>query len=463
MSIASGFKKIKEYIKGSDGKYYQKSAWTSAETVEMNDGTTVQSKLTSVASDASTAKTNAASAVSTASSASTKAQEAIDGLSDKADVGHTHSGYVPTSRTINGYSLTQNRTLNYNDVGAAAADHTHSGYASASHTHSNYVPTTRTINDKQLNQNISLTYSDVGAAAASHSHSEYASASHSHAGTYVPYSRKVQGTTLGSSDVTLYGTNVTMSSSDSTTLKSAIDGKASASHSHSEYVPTTRTVNDKALSRNISLTYSDVGAAAASHTHSGYQSTITGGASSITSNNLNPGYVLISNSNGKVAESSKITISNLNCLDGLVNNVQAALTEYEGLAAIGRNHVLYKTSGTTSISSSPASIYDPTTTLEKGTWLIIGVLKLSSRLADGKRIRVGVGASTASASNTLLNEASGPTGIIQCMNVVSSSGSTKVSMFADTDGSSVTAQWSSTPGQSTRIICLQISPYAWSI
>lgn len=35
-------------------------------------------------------------------------------------------------------------------------------------------------------------------------------------------------------------------------------------------VPTSRTVNGKALSSDISLTYSDVGAAAGSHTHSNY-------------------------------------------------------------------------------------------------------------------------------------------------------------------------------------------------
>ena len=36
------------------------------------------------------------------------------------------SGYVPTSRTINGQALTTNISLTYNNVGAAAASHTHS-------------------------------------------------------------------------------------------------------------------------------------------------------------------------------------------------------------------------------------------------------------------------------------------------------------------------------------------------
>lgn len=46
-------------------------------------------------------------------------------------------------------------------------------------------------------------------------------------------------------------------------------GAAASEHTH-DYVPTSRTVNGKALSSDISLTYSDVGAAAASHTHTVY-------------------------------------------------------------------------------------------------------------------------------------------------------------------------------------------------
>ena len=40
-------------------------------------------------------------------------------------------------------------------------------------------------------------------------------------------------------------------------------------HTHS-YVPTTRKINDKALTSDISLTASDVGAATLDHTHTGY-------------------------------------------------------------------------------------------------------------------------------------------------------------------------------------------------
>ena len=67
-----------------------------------------------------------------------------------------------------------------------------------------------------------------------------------------------------------------------TYVNNAVSGKASASHSHGisevtnlqssldSKVPTSRTVNGKALSSNITLSASDVGAAASSHSHSSY-------------------------------------------------------------------------------------------------------------------------------------------------------------------------------------------------
>lgn len=58
----------------------------------------------------------------------------------------------------------------------------------------------------------------------------------------------------------------TPNASGEVTLIPADIGAAASSHTHN-YVPTSRTVNGKALSNDISLTYSDVGAAAASHTH----------------------------------------------------------------------------------------------------------------------------------------------------------------------------------------------------
>lgn len=69
-----------------------------------------------------------------------------------------------------------------------------------------------------------------------------------------------------------------------TGLQVALDGKAASNHTHA-YVPTSRTVNGKALSANISLTASDVGAAASSHNHTianvdGLQTALDGKAAS---------------------------------------------------------------------------------------------------------------------------------------------------------------------------------------
>ena len=52
------------------------------------------------------------------------------------------------------------------------------------------------------------------------------------------------------------------------------------------YVPTTRKVNNKALSADITLSASDVGAAAASHTHSYAGSGSAGGAANSVANSL---------------------------------------------------------------------------------------------------------------------------------------------------------------------------------
>lgn len=45
MSITSGFKKFKNHIKNGDGTYSLQSLWTSAQTVECADGSTVEDKI----------------------------------------------------------------------------------------------------------------------------------------------------------------------------------------------------------------------------------------------------------------------------------------------------------------------------------------------------------------------------------------------------------------------------------
>ena len=76
-------------------------------------------------------------------------------------------------------------------------------------------------------------------------------------------------------------------------------------------VPTTRTVNSKALSSNISLTYTDVGAAAANHNHeiTFTKKTVTSGSNTISANSTKSITAsLNSNTTGIVG----ITFSNAN-------------------------------------------------------------------------------------------------------------------------------------------------------
>ncbi len=76
--------------------------------------------------------------------------------------------------------------------------------------------------------------------------------------------------------------DITTLQTDLDTLESTVSGKANSSHTHAisdvtnlqssldAKVPTSRTVNGKALSSNITLSASDVGASASDHTHSSY-------------------------------------------------------------------------------------------------------------------------------------------------------------------------------------------------
>ena len=103
-------------------------------------------------------------------------------------------------------------------IGAAAASHgthltigtTATTAAAGNHTHSGYVPTSRTINGKALSSNISLTASDVGAAAASHgthltigtTATTAAAGNHTHSGYAPAYTYSTTDLTAGSSSLT---------------------------------------------------------------------------------------------------------------------------------------------------------------------------------------------------------------------------------------------------------------------
>ena len=113
-----------------------------------------------------------------------------------ADLSASDVGAVSTNTTVNGHALSSNVTVSASDVGA--------------------VPTSRTVNGKALSSDISLTASDVGA----------------------------------------------ISTETDPTVPSWAKASTKPTYTASEVgaVPTTRTVNNKALSSDITLAASDVGA-----------------------------------------------------------------------------------------------------------------------------------------------------------------------------------------------------------
>ena len=144
-----------------------------------------------------------------------------------------------------------------------------------------YVPTSRTVNGKALSANISLTAADVGAAESSHTHtvSTITTTTSGAANTIVQTDsagdiaarlfRPTYANQTTISGAIAYRVNNSTDNyirfcSDGAAIRSFI-GAAESSHTH-DYVPTSRTVNGKALSANISLTASDVSAVPTSRT-----------------------------------------------------------------------------------------------------------------------------------------------------------------------------------------------------
>ena len=171
-------------------------------------------------------------------------------LSDNVDLVPDDIGAVPNTRKVNSKPLSNDITLSYSDVGAAASSHGNhvpttqtannkvflrndNSWQTVTPANIGAVPTTRKVNNKTLSADITLSCADVGAASEQHSHS----ASEINSGI-LPIERG--------------GTNA---------------GTATEALENLGGVPKTRTVNNKALSSNISLTASDVGASASNHSH----------------------------------------------------------------------------------------------------------------------------------------------------------------------------------------------------
>lgn len=91
--------------------------------------------------------------------------------------------------------------------------------------------------------------------------------------------------------------------------------------------------------------------AANARTNLGAQAAITGAASSITSNNLTPNMLLVSNSSGKVAASS-ITTTELGYIDGVTSNIQDQLDGKMSSDTVIVSDVKITTGGVNSSDSS---------------------------------------------------------------------------------------------------------------
>ena len=243
----------------------------------------------------------------------TKADSAIQGVQGNGttitpnankvvNVTPSNIGAVPNTRKVNNKALSADITLIPSDIGAAASNHGNhvpttqtannkvflrndNSWQTVTPANIGAVPTTRKVNNKALSADITLSYSDVGAANEQHNHSadEISSGTlpiergGTNASTStqalenlggVPKTRTVNNKSL-SSDISLTASDVGASASGHSHAFSTLTSKPTtlSGYGITDAVPATRKVNNKALSSDISLTASDVGAAASGHSH----------------------------------------------------------------------------------------------------------------------------------------------------------------------------------------------------
>lgn len=175
-------------------------------------------------------------------------------------------GAVPTTRKVAGKALSSDITLSASDVGARPSTWLPS-LADIS-----AVPTSRKVAGKPLTADVTLTAADVGARPSTWlpSLADIGAAASSH-GTHVSFTTTaplMNGTAA-------VGTAGTVARSDH--VHPTDTSRAAASHSHSNYVPTTRKVAGKALSADVTLAASDVGALALTGGTVTGKTTYTGG------------------------------------------------------------------------------------------------------------------------------------------------------------------------------------------
>lgn len=208
--------------------------------------------------------------LTSATAASTYATKSAltSGLAEKANTEHTHeiadvtslqttlNGKVPTTRTVNGKTLSANVVIGGADI-VVGGD---GDYA-----------------EDTVQEAIDALKTAVDAKPSTDTNTTYTFASGLDGGfTVTPStgsSLKVtigKPATAGTADKVGHGLTVSLNGTAQTKFDGSADvafnitaasvGAATASHTHSNYVPTTRTVNGKALSSNITLTAADVNA-----------------------------------------------------------------------------------------------------------------------------------------------------------------------------------------------------------
>ncbi|HEH1844164.1 TPA: phage tail protein [Proteus mirabilis] len=198
---------------------------------------------------------------------------------------------VPNTRKVNNKPLSTDITLTAGDVGAAtpaqvneaktAASNAQTAANNANNNANGRVPNSRKVNNKPLSADITLTAGDVGAATPAQVNEAKTAASNAqtaannannNANGRVPSTRKVNNKPL-SADITLTAGDVgaatpaqvneaKAAASNAQTAASAAQTTANnANNNANGRVPNTRKVNGKPLSADISLTAGDVGAA----------------------------------------------------------------------------------------------------------------------------------------------------------------------------------------------------------
>ena len=209
-------------------------------------------------------------------------------LAGKASTSDIPTDYVPNTRKVNNKSLSADITLGASDVGA--------------------VPTSRTVNSKPLSSNISLTASDVGALSSSTTVTNVSFASDTSANAYPILMKNSTGSTTTSGG-TKFNTGVTITPSTGTVTATTFSGKLSGNATSA----TTATTASNYASTGTIKTALD-----------GKQATVTGGATTILSNNLTASRALISDASGKVVVSS-VSSTELGYLDGVTSAIQTQL------------------------------------------------------------------------------------------------------------------------------------------